>query len=97
MKNPKGLYYLNTYTNITVHKGKVFAVARSGNIYSWDMNGGIGTEPAILPPPDINIDYTRGVFYLAMLSGGDLQLVYMFGDNDDVGEDVHWWRIVFDF
>lgn len=97
VEEPEGLYYLNMYTNITIHKGKVLVVARSGNICSWDMDGSTAVEPAILPPPDIDIDYTRGIFYLATSSGGDLQLVYMFGDNDDVGKDTRWWRIVFDF
>jgi hypothetical protein len=96
LKNPEGLHYLGKYTDVTVHKGKVLAVATSGNICSWDMDVGTATEPTILPPLDIDIDYcVRRVFYLATSSGGNLQLVCMFGDYEDI-KDERWWRIVFD-
>jgi hypothetical protein len=42
------------YTDAVVHKGKVFAVHKSGSIHAWDIQGGGAcTDPEVLQPPDI--------------------------------------------
>ncbi|EES11560.1 hypothetical protein BDA96_06G267600 [Sorghum bicolor] len=96
---PPELHSRDKYTDVIVHKGKVLAVATSGKICSWDMDDDTTVEPKILPPPDVDIDvdyYVKRVFYLATSSGGDLQLICLFGDSKDIKE-TRWWRIVFDF
>ncbi|PUZ49241.1 hypothetical protein GQ55_7G310700 [Panicum hallii var. hallii] len=94
LMNPAEVHYLK-YTDATVHDGKVVAVAESGDIYSWDMMDGTTTEPTLLPRPEIHhvsYDLRRG-FYLAASSGGQLQVVCMYGHGDV--KDKRRRRIVF--
>ncbi|CAN6250440.1 unnamed protein product [Urochloa humidicola] len=81
LKNPEEVHYLR-YTDVTVHNGKVLAVADSGNIYSWDMDDGAdhAAEPTVLPGPEVghvSHDLMRGFFLVA--GGGQLQVVCVYG------------------
>ncbi|KAG2569352.1 hypothetical protein PVAP13_7NG388501 [Panicum virgatum] len=94
LMNPAGVHNLK-FTDATVHNGKVVAVAGSGDIYSWDMEGA-AAEPTLLPRvPEIHHvshDLRRG-FYLAASSAGQLQVVCMHGHGDV--KDSRSRRIVF--
>ncbi|CAL5014475.1 unnamed protein product [Urochloa decumbens] len=83
LENPEGAHYLR-YTDVTVHNGKVLAVADSGNIYSWDMDGGTNhaAGPTVMPGPDVghvSHDLMRGFFLVAASSGGRLRVVCVYG------------------
>ncbi|CAN6277173.1 unnamed protein product [Urochloa humidicola] len=84
LKNPEGVHYLR-FTDVTVHNGKVLAVADSGNIYSWDMEDGADhAGPTVMPGPDVghvSHDLMRGFFLVAASSsgGGRLQVVCVYG------------------
>ncbi|XP_004971509.1 putative F-box protein At4g17565 [Setaria italica] len=57
LRNPDG-HPAGGYKDAVVHKGKVFAVDKSGSIYAWDLQGGACPEPEKLEPPHID----RGEF-----------------------------------
>ncbi|CAN6269539.1 unnamed protein product [Urochloa humidicola] len=96
LKNPEGVHYLR-YTDVTVHNGKVLAVADSGNIYSWDMDDGTdhAAEPTVLPGPEVghvSHDLMSGFF---LVTGGDrLQVVCVYG-HDAVKDKSVDRRVVF--
>ncbi|KAG2575264.1 uncharacterized protein LOC120642008 [Panicum virgatum] len=94
LMNPAGTHYLK-YTDAIVHNGKVVAVAESGDIYTWDMDGA-SAEPTLLPGPEIHHGShgLRRGFYLAASSAGQLQVVCMYGHGDAV-KDKRRRRIVF--
>ncbi|CAO2036805.1 unnamed protein product [Urochloa humidicola] len=97
LKNPEGIHYLR-YTDVTVHNGKVLAVADSGNIYSWDMDDGAdhATEPTVLPGPEVghvSHDLMRGFFLVA--GGGQLQVVCVCGHGADKDHKRVSRRVVF--
>ncbi|CAO2036788.1 unnamed protein product [Urochloa humidicola] len=101
LKNPEGVHYLR-YTDVTVHNGKVLAVADSGitgtgNIYSWDMDDGTdhAADPTVLPGPDVghvSHDLMRWFFLIA--GGGRLQVVCVYG-HDAVKDKRVDRRVVF--
>lgn len=84
--------------DVTVHKGEVLAMTDSGYICRWDMKDGAAAVSAMLPRPYIHIDYTADghAFYLTSSSGGDLQLVYMYGEKDADYMDRRCLRVIND-
>jgi hypothetical protein len=91
LKNPTSASRSDvSYMDAIVLDGKLFAVNEVGRIYSWDMDGGATTEPAVVKGPEIDEssghdnDHDRCGFYLAAASGGGggqerLLLIYVHG------------------
>lgn len=84
LRNSSSGMAIDMYVDVTVHKGKVFAVTASAKIYSWEIEeGGEAAEVTIVASPDVFTGdrFTRCTFFLASSSGGDLQLVCVYGRN----------------
>jgi hypothetical protein len=100
-----------SYMDAIVLDRKLFAVNEIGHVYSWDLDGGAMTEPAVVQGPEIDIsgqhDHDRCGFYLAA-SGGDHQQLLLISIHGYGVEDMYnygrmyswdsrvWSRMVFD-
>lgn len=73
-----------TYHDVIMHKGRIIAITRHGDLSVWNIRGCsssqddvLDCEPEILRGPKIELDdeYSVGLYYLAEIADGDRLLV----------------------
>ncbi|TVU21199.1 hypothetical protein EJB05_30823, partial [Eragrostis curvula] len=83
------------FRDVVLHKGKVFAVTRSGDIYTWDMRAGAfpDSEPEPIRPPHINgqdddLDLVYGCLWNLAESADGRRLLLVACPHNDKFEDA---------